>query len=92
MARKKRRVVPIPKPPQDAFNKNRRAGTLLQAQTLHLRHALARHLQKVTRHLEKIAALLAIDVSTIKTEGDVSDYAKRVTAILHMQGGKRVGK
>jgi len=83
MARKKRRVVPIPKPPDSAFNKDRHAGTLLLAQTVHLRHALAKHLEKVTRHLDKVAALLAKDINTIKTEGDVSDYAERVTAILH---------
>lgn len=92
MARKKRRVVPIPKPPQDAFNKNRRAGTLLQAQVAHLRHGLALHLKRVTRHLKRISELLAIDISTIRTEGDVSEYAKRVTAILHMQGRKRPRK
>lgn len=89
---RKRRVVPIPKPPKDAFDETRRAGTLLQAQTAHLRHGLALHLRKVTRHLEKIAALLAIDISTIKSEGDVSEYAERVMAILHMKTGKRPAK
>ena len=84
-----RRVVPIPKPPKNAFNKNRPAGTLLRAQAVHLRHALARHVQKVARHLNKVGALLATDLDAIKTEGDVSEYAKRVTAILHPHGGKR---
>jgi hypothetical protein len=84
-----RRVVPIPKPPKSAFNKNRPAGTLLRAQAVHLRHALARHVQKVARHLNKVGELLAIDLDAIKTEGEVSEYAKRVTAILHPHGGKR---
>ncbi len=88
MARK-RRVVPIPKPPKSAFNKNRPAGTLLRAQTVHLRHALARHVQKVARHLHRVGELLATDLDAIKTEGHVSEYAKRVTAILHPHGGKR---
>ena len=88
MARK-RRVVPIPKPPKSAFNKNRTAGTLLRAQVMHLRHALARHVQKVARHLNRVGELLATDLDTIKTEGHVSEYAKRVTAILHPHGGKR---
>jgi uncharacterized protein (DUF1330 family) len=91
MARK-RRVVPIPKPPKSAFNKNRPAGTLLRAQAVHLRHALARYVQKVARHLNKIGALLATDLDAVKTEGDVSEYAKRVTAILHPHGGKRESK
>jgi hypothetical protein len=87
-----RRVVPIPKPPKSAFNKNRPAGTLLRAQAVHLRHALARHVQKVARHLNKVGELLATDLDAIKTEGDVSEYAKRVTAILHPRGGKREHK
>lgn len=91
MARK-RRVVPIPKPPKSAFNKNRPAGTLLRAQAVHLRHALARYVQKVARHLNKVGALLATDLDAVKTEGDVSEYAKRVTAILHPHGGKRESK
>ncbi len=88
MARK-RRVVPIPKPPKSAFNKNRPAGTLLRSQAMHLRHALARHVQKVARHLNRVGELLATDLDAIKTESHVSEYAKRVTAILHPHGGKR---
>ena len=84
-----RRVVPIPKPPKSAFNKNRPAGLLLRAQAMHFRHALVRHVQKVARHLNRAGELLATDFDTIKTEGDVSEYAKRVTAILHPHGGKR---
>lgn len=83
MAIRKRRVVPIPRPPEDAFNKNRRAGTLLKGQTVHHRHALSKYLQTVVRHLDRIAAVLAIDLGSIKTEGDVSEYSRRVTAILH---------
>jgi|SRR5690242_19733368 hypothetical protein len=83
MATRKRRVVPIPRPPESAFNKDRRAGTLLKAQTVHHRHALSKYLQKVVRHLDRIAAVLAISLDTIKTEGDVSEYSRRVTAILH---------
>jgi hypothetical protein len=89
MARKRRRVVRIPKPPESAFNKNRPAGTLLLAQVVHLRHALARHVQKVARHLNRVGELLATDLDSIKTEGHVSEYARRVTAILHPHGGKR---
>jgi hypothetical protein len=87
MARKPQ-VVEIPKPPRNAFDKNRPAGHLLRSQTLHLRHGLAKHLEKVARHLGKVATLLAIDVSAIKTEGQVSEYARKVMAILHPHGGK----
>lgn len=91
-AKRERRVVPIPKPPKNAFNKNRPAGTLLKAQTMHLRHALSRHLRTVTRHLDRVAALLAIDLDTIRTEGDASEYASRVTAILHPHTRKQPQK
>jgi|GraSoi_2013_40cm_1033754.scaffolds.fasta_scaffold49635_2 hypothetical protein len=91
MARKGR-VVHIPKPPKSAFDKNRPAGALLRAQAVHLRHALARHVQKVARHLNKVGELLATDLDAIKTEGHVSDYAKRVTAVLHPRGGKHAHK
>lgn len=92
MAIRKRRVVPIPGPPKNAFNKDRRAGTLLKGQTVHHRHALSKYLQTVVRHLDRIAAVLAIDLDTIKTEGDVSEYSRRVTAILHPHTRKPVRK
>ena len=78
-------VVRIPKPAPGSFNKNRPAGQLLRMQVLHLHHALA-------RHLEETAALLAINVHALKTEGQVSDYSKKVTAILHLRAAKRPGK
>lgn len=89
---RQRRVVPIPNPPKSAFNKDRKAGLLLQAQALHLRHGLARYVQKVARHLHKVGELLARDLSTLKTEGEISDYARQVTAILHMKTSKRPAK
>jgi hypothetical protein len=91
MARKPE-IIEIKKPPREAFDKNRPAGRLLLDQTLHLRHGLAKHLEKVSRHLGRVAAVLAIDVTAIKTEGEVSEYAKRVMAILHPHGGKRPRK
>jgi len=89
---RRRRVVPIPRPPKSAFNKDRKAGALLQAQALHLRHGLSRYVQKVARHLHKVGELLATDLSTLKTEGQISEYARQVTAILHMKTSKRAGK
>jgi len=89
---RQRRVVPIPKPPKEAFNKDRPAGALLKAQALHLRHGLARYVQKVARHLHKVGELLAADLSTLKTEGQISEYARQVTAILHVKTSKRSAK
>jgi len=79
------KVVHVPETDPSAFNPNRPAGKLLLAQTLHLREALI-------RHMEELAKVLAIDVRSIKTEGDVSAYAKQATAILHPQGVKRQTK
>jgi hypothetical protein len=79
------KIVLIPKPVSNAFDKNRPAGKLLQSQTVHLRHALLKHLQEIVE-------LLVIDPASIKTEGDVSAYTKRVMAYLHPQGPKRLKK
>lgn len=89
---RQRRVVLIPNPPKSAFNKDRKAGALLQAQAVHLRHGLARYVQKVARHLHRVGELLATDLSTLKTEGQISEYARRVTGILHMKTSKRPAK
>ncbi len=71
--------VPLPEP--GSYNKNRPAGLLLRSQTLHLREALL-------KHLEELAAVLAIDPKSLKTEGDVSAYIHRATAILHTHAAR----
>lgn len=76
------RVISVPKTDPGAFNPKRSPGKLLQAQTLHLRDALIKHLHELT-------TLLAIDVRTLRNEGEISDYIKKVTAILHAHGAKR---
>ncbi len=81
-------VVDVPMPRLAAFNKNRPANQLLRTQTVHLRHGLAKHAEKVVRHLAIVTALLAIDIDSIKTEGQVSEYSKGVMQILHPHGGK----
>jgi hypothetical protein len=79
-----RNIINIPKPAPGSFNKNRPAGKLLQAQLMHLREGLIQHLAKVVE-------LLATDLTAIKTEGEVSAYAHKVTRILHPLGAKRPG-
>lgn len=69
-------AITVPKPEPGSYNPNRPAGLLLRAQTLHIREALL-------KHLEELAAVLAIDPKSLKTEADVSAYVHRATAILH---------
>jgi hypothetical protein len=71
----------VPKPAPGSYNKNRPAGKLLQAQTQHLREALL-------KHLEELAAVLAIDPRSLRTEGEVSAYIHRATAILHTHAAR----
>lgn len=78
-------VIQVPEPEPGSYNPNRPAGKLLQAQALHLRETLI-------KHLADLAAVLAIDPKTLKTEGDVSAYAKRATAILHTRAARPVRK
>jgi len=78
-------AILVPKTPRGAYNPNRPAGLLLRSQTLHLREALL-------KHLEELAAILAIDPQSLKTEGDVSAYIHRATAILHTHGAKPAKK
>jgi hypothetical protein len=77
-------VTEVPKTDPGAFNPKRPAGKLLLSQTLHLREALI-------QHLHELSAILAVDLKSLKTEGDVSDYVEKVTAILHPHG-KRPGE
>jgi len=66
----------VPLTGKGAYNHDRLAGKLLQTQILHLREAL-------TRHHEEVTAVLAIDHTLLKTEGQVSAYIHRATALLH---------
>lgn len=78
-------VIRVPKPEPGSFNTQRPAGKLLQAQTAHLREALI-------KHLEELVKILAVDLGSLKTEGDVSAYVKSVTAVLHPHGRQRHGQ
>ena len=78
-------VVQVPDPEPGSYNHNRPPGKLLQSQTLHLREALLQH----RKDLEEV---LAIDPSTLKTEGEVSIYIQKATAILHTQAPKPARK
>jgi hypothetical protein len=79
------KIVAVPKPEPGSYNPNRPAGLLLRSQALHMREALL-------KHLEELAAVVAIDPKSLKTEGDVSAYVHRATAILHRHAAKPASK
>lgn len=79
------KVINVPKTDPGAYNPKRPAGKLLQAQTLHLREALIRHVHEIT-------ALLAVDMRSLKTEGDVSAYIHKATALLHTHSARPAQK
>lgn len=79
------KTVDVPKPEPGSYNPNRPAGLLLQSQALHMRQALL-------KHLEELAAVVAIDPKSLKTEDDVSAYVHRATAILHRHAAKPASK
>lgn len=74
-------VVQVPEPEKGSYNPNRPAGLLLRSQALHLRETLL-------QNLKELAAIMAIDPKTLKTEGEVSKYVHRATAILHTFAAK----
>jgi hypothetical protein len=74
-------AINVPEPEPCSFNPNRRAGLLLQAQALHIREALL-------RHLEELASLAVIDPKSLKTEGEISAYIHHATAFLHTHSGR----
>lgn len=70
-------VINIPKPPASAFNKNRPAGCLLQAQVRHIHHAESARLPKEKRDGRR--------PEDIVTEADAASYIAAVTKVLHPQ-------
>jgi hypothetical protein len=69
-------VIHVPDPEPGSYNTDRIAGKLLQSQSLHMREALI-------QHLSELVDVLTIDPRSLKTEGEVSAYLQKATAILH---------
>lgn len=67
-------VIRAPKPPIEAFNKDRPVSQLLRTQTVSLANAWKKHIDD--------------EVKAIKTEGEASAFVKKVTTILHQQAAK----
>jgi len=76
-------VVPLPE--AGSYNPERLAGKLLQAQTFHLREALI-------KHMADLVAIAEIDPRSLRTEGEVSAYIRRATAMLHTHHSRAARK
>jgi hypothetical protein len=75
-------VVHVPRPPKSAFNPNRplKGNQLLQAQLKHFR----KREQELAPEQQT-----GIDIASIATEGEASEYIRKLTAILHPQGARK---
>lgn len=79
------RVISVPKTDTAAYNPDRPAGTLLRSQALHMREALIRHVHELT-------ALISVDMNSLMSEADVSNYVHRATAFLHTHHARPLKK
>jgi hypothetical protein len=73
--------ISVPIPPGSAFNKNRPAGCLLQAQVRHIHHAESARLPKEKRD--------GRSPEDIHTEAEAAAYIAKITKLLHPQRRKR---
>jgi hypothetical protein len=69
--------IRVPKAPDSAFNKDRPAGCLLQAQVRHFHHAESARLPKEKRDGRR--------PEEIRTEGEAAAYIAKITKLLHPQ-------
>lgn len=75
------RRVKVPMTPRESYNPDRPASSLLQAQALHFYEALR-------WHVAEAQAVLAINPRRLRTERELSEYARRVSRILHPHAAK----
>jgi hypothetical protein len=66
--------IRVPKPAPGSFNKNRPVSTLLQAQAEHMAEAVKKHIQD--------------EMKAIKTEGEASEYIKKMGEFLRQLRAK----
>jgi hypothetical protein len=79
------RMIQVPKTPPESYNPDRPASSLLRAQILHLHEALK-------WHVAEVQAALAINPRRLQTEREVSEYARKISRILHPHAAKRQRK
>jgi hypothetical protein len=70
--------IHVPRPPSQAFNKNRRVSDLIRAQTNHLKHVE----DKLSPSLRQ-----QIPQHAIVTEADAASYIAAMTRLFQAQGG-----
>lgn len=80
-----KRIIQVPRPEKGSFNKHR----LLVKNTLLLNQV--RHFQAVEKTLPP-EKQTGIAPESIKTEGEASEYIRKMTAILHPHVAKAGGK
>jgi hypothetical protein len=68
-------VISIPKPPKDAYNKDRPVSDLLWTQVENLAAIVRRQIDEERR--------------AIRTEGEASGFIEKYTAFLHPQGASK---
>ncbi|MGA3025197.1 MAG: hypothetical protein ABSF98_10530 [Bryobacteraceae bacterium] len=75
-------VIHVPRPSRGSFNPNRplKGNQLLQEQV--------RHFRKRERELAP-EQQTGIDIESIATEGEASEYIRKMTAILHPAGARK---
>jgi hypothetical protein len=69
--------IHVPRPPSQAFNKNRRISDLIRAQTNHLKHLEEKMSPSVRQQIPQHA---------IVTEADAANYIAAMTRLLRTQG------
>ena len=74
-------VVSVPRPYSKPYNPDREITDLVQNQV--------RHLSLAERHFPKHGQT-NVDVHSIKTDLEASDYIRRVTALLHPAGAVKI--
>jgi hypothetical protein len=81
----KSNIIRVPKTPKSSYNPNRpiKGNTLLEHQLKNLR-ALELRLPQEQQ--------TGLDFSAIDTEGEASEYVRRMTVILHPQAKKSSGR
>lgn len=75
-------IINVPKPPKNAFNKNRKLSTLLAWQLEHVQEAEFRL---------PVGHTTDVYVNAIQTEGEAADYIRRVTEKVHELHGVPIG-
>jgi hypothetical protein len=75
-------IIKVPKTPASAFNKDRRASSLLKAQVEHLEAASEIHPRSPAGKKRKRRPM---------TEGQAAAYIESLTRALHPQGAKPAG-